>query len=88
MNTGAKRDQATLDVPAGPGSFTALDPAEWWCAARTEGPGQVQLRGAYHPGITTATRVHFKGRIYHVTSFDNRDERDIELILHCTEVFD
>jgi Phage head-tail joining protein len=88
MNTGALRHHVTLDVPNGEtGSFTPLNPPDWWCGHLTETTGEVTLFGRYHPGITTATRVHFKGRVYHVTALSNRADRDAELVLSCTEVF-
>jgi len=89
MNTGALRHLVTLDVPDGAtGTYTPLDPADWYCAFLSETAGQATLLGRYHPGITTATRVHFKARTYHVVSIVNREERDAELVLACSEVFD
>lgn len=83
MITGTLRHQATLDQ-----SGASLDPPTWYCAAADDGQGQQTLSGRYHPGIGVHTRVHLKGRIYHVDSVINVDERDRELILRCTEVFD
>ena len=89
MNTGALRHRATLDVPAGAAGFLPLDPPDWWCGlVGTAGEGTLVLVGRYHPGITVATRVHFKGHLYHVDAILNREERDVELQLTCHEVFD
>jgi Phage head-tail joining protein len=88
MKTGTLRHLVTLDVPNGNNSYLPLDPATWYCATLSEGSGQATLIGRFHPGITTATRVHFKGRVYHVDSIVNREERDVELVLSCREVFD
>ena len=88
MTIGNSRHLVTLDVPNGNDGYLPLDPATWYCASISEGSGQATLVGRYHPGITTATRVHFKGRVFHVASIVNREERDIELVLTCREVFD
>jgi hypothetical protein len=88
MNTGALRQLVTLDVPNGSSGYLPLDPPTWYCAHHGEAAGVATLVGRYHPGITTTTRVHFKTRTYHVVSIVNREERDAELVLSCTEVFD
>lgn len=79
----------TLDTPNGSSGYVPLDPDSWWCASSSQGSDQAMLlTGRYHPGINTATRVHFpNGRIFHVDSVINRDERDTELVLTCREVF-
>jgi len=89
MNTGALRQLVTLDVPDGAtGGFLPLDPPEWYCAAiDASGAGGTVLVGHYHPGISTSTRVHLKGRVFHVDEVRSRDERDIELIVTCHEVY-
>jgi hypothetical protein len=89
MNTGALRHHVTLDVPNGAtGTYTPLSPPDWWCTQQTEAMGQAILIGRFHPGITTATRVHFKMKTYHVESIINREERDAELVVSVREVFD
>lgn len=90
MNSGSLRHLATLDQPAEDHTFTPLDPPTWWCDAAGDsgGYGLMTLIGRYHPGITTATRVHLKGRIYHIDAVVSREERDVELVLTCREVFD
>jgi head-tail adaptor len=88
MALGDRQHQVTLDTTDGAGGVMPLDPATWYCAARSEGGTEVAFTGEYHQGISTVTRVHFKGRTYHVTTIENRDERDRELLLHCTEVLD
>ena len=88
MALGQRQHLVTLDIPNGNAGYLPLDPATWYCAVRDEGAGLSLLSGEYHPGITTATRVHLKGRVYHVDAIRNRDERDVELELVCREVFD
>jgi SPP1 family predicted phage head-tail adaptor len=40
----------------------------------------------YHPQVTTKTRLTFGTRIFQVTGMQNPEERNIELVLACTEV--
>jgi head-tail adaptor len=77
-----------------------LDPPTWWCAIGTATAADMErmvaggqqatathvLRGQFHPGITVATRIAFRGRTFEVQSVENEDERDIALRLVCTEV--
>lgn len=88
MALGQRGQLVTLDIPNGSSGYLPLDPAEWYCAVSGETIGQATLTGEFHPGITTATRVHLKGRTYHVDSLVNRGERDRELVLSCSEVFE
>jgi Phage head-tail joining protein len=88
MSIGQAIHLVTLDVPNGSNGFVPLTPPDWWCASVGEGSGNATLIGRYHPGITTATRVHFKGRTFHVDAIVNREDRDRELVLSCREVFD
>jgi SPP1 family predicted phage head-tail adaptor len=44
------------------------------------------LTGPYHPQVTTQTRVTFGTRTFSVTGVSNREERNIEMVLVCTEV--
>lgn len=88
MNTGALRHLVSLDVPNGEEGYLPLNPATWACAVIDEAAGMATLVGRFHPGINTFTRVHLKGRIFHVNTLVNREERDVELVLHCHEVFD
>ena len=39
------------------------------------------VHGRYHPGVTTRSRMLFKGHVYQVTSVINLDERDREMEL-------
>lgn len=87
MNTGMLRQLVTLDMPLVDG-VQPLSPATWYCAVRDEGAGTAIVTGRYHPGITRLTRIHLKGRVYHVDAVRNRDERDAELELTCHEVFE
>lgn len=88
MNTGALRHLVTLDVPNGSNGYLPLDPADWRCASLGEPSGTATFVGRFHPGITTATRIHFKGRTFHVDTITVREDRDRELILNCREVFE
>ena len=88
MNTGSLRHLVTLDVPNGSSGYLPLDPATWYCAVLDEGIGLTRFIGPFHPGITTATRVHFSGRIFHVDHVANREARDIEIELTGREVFE
>jgi head-tail adaptor len=83
MNPGALRHLVTLVQEA---TNAPLDPPTWYCAVQ-EMTGQTTMIGRFHPGITTNTRVHHKGRIYHVDAIANREDRDVELVLTCREVF-
>jgi len=80
--------------------FTPLVPATWDCSIQQPGARTLEaigagsvvsqathvLKGRYHPGITTQTRVTFEGRILSVLFVANRDERGIETDLVCAEV--
>lgn len=44
------------------------------------------VRGRWHAGVTTATRMVFAGRLFSVTGVANRDERGIEMELIVVEV--
>jgi head-tail adaptor len=80
--------------------YTPLVPATWYCASQAatardlerQIAGTVQatathlVRGAYHPGITTETRLQFEGRTFEVQSVQNVDERDVESVLVCAEI--
>lgn len=77
-----------------------LDPAVWDCSIapatartlETIGAGAILatathvIKGRYHPGITTQTRVTFRDRVLSVLFVANRDERDMETDLVCAEV--
>ena len=78
-----------------------LDPAVWDCSivpatasdVEAIGGGTVTasashvVRGRYHPGITSQTRVRFgSGRTLNVVGVANRAERNIETVLMCAEV--
>lgn len=80
--------------------WSPLDPPVWDCAItaatardlETLGAGTVLaqashvVRGRYHGGITTETRLTFEGRTLNVIYVANRDERSIETHLICAEV--
>lgn len=59
----------------------------WHCASvGLSDDSTLVLVGRYLPGIIKGTKVHFNGRIYHVTGTLNRDERDEDMQLTCGEV--
>ena len=40
----------------------------------------------FHPGVTLATRIVFRGRVFQVTGVSNPEERNIETIAVCVEL--
>ena len=80
--------------------WVPLNPPVWYCSIQSVsardlesiGAGSVlsqathMTKGRYHPGITTQTRLTFKGRVLNVVYVANRDERNIETHLVCAEV--
>jgi SPP1 family predicted phage head-tail adaptor len=44
------------------------------------------VRMRYHSGITTETRITFGTREFEVSGIANTEERNVELVLLCTEV--
>ena len=44
------------------------------------------LRGDYRPDLTTAIRLQFGARIFHVTDVTNHDERNVSVTLLATEL--
>ena len=83
-------------------TWIPLTPATWDCAIapatarslESIGSGAVLatathvIKGRYHAGITTQTRVTYRGRVLSVLFVANRDERDIETDCVCAEVVD
>lgn len=81
-------------------TWAPLDPAEWFCSIQAAAPqvierltaGPIQatathlVRGRYHPGMTTETRILFEGRTLQVQSVTDIEERHIELVIICAEV--
>lgn len=89
MTLGIHRHLVTLDVPNGNAGYLPLDPATWYCGVFDEGLGGItRFEGPFHPGITTQTRVSFNGRVFHVDHVNNREGRDVALILTAHEVFE
>jgi hypothetical protein len=84
MAIGTYQQIVTLDTPSG----GPLDPPTWYCAPLAEGGGLLTLVGHYHAGITTATRVQFHGRTFHVDSVIHRHARAFQTQITCKEVFD
>lgn len=44
------------------------------------------LKGRYHGGVTTETRITSGTRVFSVTGVQNVNEGDVELVLLCQEV--
>lgn len=44
------------------------------------------LRGPFHPGVTTLTRITFGTRTFNVVGVENLEERSIDMELLCAEV--
>jgi head-tail adaptor len=81
-------------------SWTDLTPATWDCsidpatardlervtAGTTLATASHVVRGRYHPGITTATRILFGARTLYVNGVANPEERNVETIALCQEI--
>jgi head-tail adaptor len=58
---------------------------------RTSAGGSVQstpsfvVRGRYHPGVSTRTRMLFNGKTYSITGTKNVDERGLDMELAAVE---
>jgi SPP1 family predicted phage head-tail adaptor len=77
-----------------------LDPPDWDCAITRATAADLErlsagtvlsqathvVKGNYHAGITTETRLTFDGRVFNVLSVVDRDERHEETDLVCGEV--
>jgi len=87
MAIGSYSVAVTLDETDGAGGVRPLNPATWYCAPLAEGGGLLTLVGHDHAGITTATRVHYQGRVYHVDSVLHRNARAFQTQITCKEVF-
>jgi len=77
MAIGSYSVAVTLDETDGAGGVAPL----------AEGGGLLTLVGHDHAGITTATRVHYQGRVYHVDSVLHRNARAFQTQITCKEVF-
>jgi head-tail adaptor len=87
MNSGALRDLVTLDWPTAAG-VVPLEPPTVYAELLDDATGTATVRCRYHAGITTATRLHYKGRTYHIDGISNTQGRDDELVLTCHEVYE
>jgi SPP1 family predicted phage head-tail adaptor len=81
-------------------TWAPLDPPAWNCAIQPVTSRDLEsiaggtilaqathvVKGRYHPGITTQTRLTFVTRTLNVVYVANRDERQIETDLICAEV--
>jgi head-tail adaptor len=83
---------APLDPPEWDCAIESVSARDLEAIGERPGAGTVTTQashavtGRYHPGITTATRIGFNGRVFEVTSVRNIDERDITLRLLALEL--
>jgi SPP1 family predicted phage head-tail adaptor len=75
-------DPATLDVSITPATTSDVERLTAGTVAAT---ATHMVRGRFHPGITLASRLIFKGRTLNVIYVGNPDERDLELVMLCAE---
>jgi len=87
MAIGTYQQIVTLDETDGAGGIRPLTPPTWYCAPIAEGGGLLTLVGHYHAGITTAARVHFHGRTFHVDGVLHRNAKAFQTQITCKEVF-
>jgi head-tail adaptor len=80
----------------------ALAPPTWFCRIEPAASVPIEqfasgtalsratyvMTGPFHPGITTTTRVHFKGRVFHVNGVATPEMAEVETILYCEELLD
>ena len=74
---------AKLDCSITPASTNDL---ERYAAGTTLTAATHLVRCRWHPQLTTASRLLFKGRIFEVMFVGNPEERDRELVLVCAEI--
>lgn len=77
-----------------------LIPATWWVSINPATARDLErvtagtvlstashvIRGKFHPGVTTQTRILFGTRTFNVTGVSNPEERNIEMILTAVEI--
>jgi len=80
-------------------TWSDLQPATWFVAVQPAGAGDLErlaagsvitpashvVRGRYHPGVSTKTRMLFSGRTFAITGTRNVDERSIHMELVAVE---
>jgi SPP1 family predicted phage head-tail adaptor len=44
------------------------------------------ITGPFHPQLTTQSRALFNGRVFEIGSVTDREERQLEMVLVCTEM--
>jgi head-tail adaptor len=84
-------------------AWTPLDPPTWYAAITAATARDLErlaagstlqttelhlVRGDFHPGVTTETRLSFEGRAFEVQSVQDPEQRHVDLILLCTEITD
>jgi len=66
-------------------SIEPLTGREYVAAMMARAEGTVRVRIRYLPGITSAMRVTYQGRIFTIQSVINPSEANRELVLMCLE---
>lgn len=79
----ADADPPALDVSITPATARDL---ERMTASTSLATATHVIRGRWHPGITTASRLLFKGRVFAVIYVGNPEERDREIVIVAAEV--
>lgn len=81
-------------------TWTAASPATWHCSIEPATQRDLErvaagtviaeashvLKGRYHSGVTTKSRLTFKARTFNVTGVSNVEERSIDLEVIAVEV--
>lgn len=70
-----------------PASFKALSGKEVFTDSQTESQSFFQINIRFLPSITSAMRFTRNGRKFAIMNIQNVDERDIELVFQCREIF-
>jgi len=80
-------DDGWLDLPTGTRwvSIEPISAREILAAGQVQGEITHRIRCRYFEGVTTATRIVYKGRIFDIKSALNLREKNSELEILCTE---
>lgn len=73
--------------------WTPLDPPDAWAAIEpaigttdTTSANAALITFPYHAGVTTRTRILYRGRHFYVRGVSNPDEANIDTVCTCEEV--
>ena len=82
-------------------TWTDLVPATWYVSIEPAGDGRISsapspgtvissashlVRGDFHPGVTTLTRMLFEGQVFAITGVVDVDMRGIEMVCGAVQV--